>query len=138
MIKKILGFIFRLILIAVIIGVPCTWMIRRSYNNPEVHYYEREEQKGKESLRFPIHSDLNGYVFAGSNFFTSIGKPLKGALLSLVKQLIVLLPLLVIGAYFFGLDGITYSSPITDCVAFVLTTIFLMTEFKKMPKTDLI
>ena len=67
MIKKILGFIFRLILIAVIIGVPCTWMIRRSYNNPEVHYYEREEQKGTESLRFAILSDLNGYVFAGGN-----------------------------------------------------------------------
>ena len=53
MIKKILGFIFRLILIAVIIGVPCAWMIRRFYNNPEVHYYEREEQKGIEKRGLP-------------------------------------------------------------------------------------
>ena len=39
MLRKLIGFVFRLILLALVIGVPCTWMYSRSYKNPEVHYY---------------------------------------------------------------------------------------------------
>ena len=67
MLKKLIGFIFRLILLALVIGVPCTWMLSRSYKNPEVHYYQVTQDRGEESLRFAVLSDLNGYIFAGGN-----------------------------------------------------------------------
>ena len=39
MIKKLIHFIFVLFLLALVVGVPSAWMIRRSYNDPEVHYF---------------------------------------------------------------------------------------------------
>ena len=49
-----------------------------------------------------------------SNFFTSIGKPKKGTFLSLTRQILFLLPLLIILPLFMGIDGIMYSGPIAD------------------------
>ena len=38
MIKKLIHFIFVLLLLALIIGIPGAWMLQRSYSDPEVHY----------------------------------------------------------------------------------------------------
>ncbi|MBQ8052971.1 MAG: hypothetical protein IJ198_04085 [Lachnospiraceae bacterium] len=67
MIRKFFGFIFRLLILALVIGIPASWMIRRSYSNPEVHYFYTKEAEGEESLRFVVISDLFGYVFEGGN-----------------------------------------------------------------------
>lgn len=69
MIRKLFHFIFVLLLLALIIAVPANWMLRRSYNDPEVHYFYTEEkvQNGGESLRFAVLSDLYNYVFEGGN-----------------------------------------------------------------------
>lgn len=78
---------------------------------------------------------LNGIQIAGTTFFPSIGKAAKGAVLSLTKQIIFLLPLLVILPNFFGIDGIIYATPISDFAAFLIAVVFMIQEFKKMPKT---
>ena len=67
MIKKLFHFIFVILLLAVIIGVPGGWMYYRSYNDPEVHYFYTKEGEGEQSLRFVVVSDLYGYVFEGGN-----------------------------------------------------------------------
>lgn len=75
MIRKFFGFVFTLIVLAVIVGIPCRWMYRRSYSNPEVHYYSINEnvtapesdEITHDSLRFAVLSDLCGYVFDGGN-----------------------------------------------------------------------
>ena len=66
--------------------------------------------------------------------FTSIGKAIKGAIVSLTKQLIVLFPLLLTLPKFFGVEGVTYATPLTDLIAFIVAIIFLINEFKHMPK----
>lgn len=43
MIKKLIHFLYVLLILALIIGVPAMWMIRRSYSDPEVHYYYTKE-----------------------------------------------------------------------------------------------
>ena len=68
MIKKFFHFIFVLLILALIIGIPASWMIYRSYNDPEVHYfYTKKAEEGEESLRFAVISDLFGFVFEGGN-----------------------------------------------------------------------
>ena len=75
MIGKLFHFIFVLFILALLIGVPAGWMIARSYSDPEVHYYYAqklpeegtEQEKGEESLRFIVLSDLYNYVFEGGN-----------------------------------------------------------------------
>lgn len=76
---------------------------------------------------------LNGMQIAITTFFPSIGKALKGAFLSLSKQIIFLLPLLIILPHFFGIDGIMYATPISDLIAFFIAVILLFMELKKMP-----
>lgn len=71
-----------------------------------------------------------------SNFFTSIGKAKKGILLSLTRQVIFLLPLLLVLPIFFGLDGAMYAGPIADCVAAVLSGVMVIKEFRAMRKTE--
>lgn len=60
---------------------------------------------------------LNGIQPVTSTFFTAIGKPVKGIFLSLTRQILFLLPLIVIFPLFMGIDGIMYAGPIADLTA---------------------
>lgn len=64
-----------------------------------------------------------------SNFFTSIGKPKCGMFLSLTRQIIFLLPLLLLLPLFFGIDGLMYAAPIADCTAAVVSILMVTAEF---------
>ena len=79
---------------------------------------------------------LNGIQAAITLFLTSIGRAFQGAVLSLVRQIISLLPLLIILPYFMGVDGIMFAFPIADLVAFIVSVIILKKEMKKIPKLD--
>lgn len=71
-----------------------------------------------------------------SNFFTSIGKAKKGILLSLTRQVIFLLPLLLVLPIFFGLDGAMYAGPLADTVAAALSGVMVVKEFRNMRKIE--
>lgn len=79
---------------------------------------------------------LNGVQICTSTFFPSIGKAGKGAILSFSKQIVFLIPLLLILPRFFGFEGIMYAQPITDLLSFLLAVTFMIAEFRKMPKED--
>lgn len=71
-----------------------------------------------------------------SNFFTSIGKAKKGILLSLTRQVIFLLPLLIVLPMFFGIDGVMYAGPIADFVAAALSGVMVLVEFRLMRRQE--
>lgn len=66
-----------------------------------------------------------------SNFFTAIGKPTVGVFLSLTRQIIFLLPLLVVFPLIFGIDGIMYAGPSADFLAAVVTGVMAVRELKR-------
>lgn len=66
-----------------------------------------------------------------SNFFTAIGKPKIGVFLSLTRQILFLLPLVVILPTFLGIDGLLYAGPIADGLAGVICILMMLKEFKK-------
>lgn len=65
-----------------------------------------------------------------SNCFTAIGKPLKGMFLSLTRQIIFLLPLIVCLPLVVGIDGILYAGPIADGMAAVVSFAMIAWELK--------
>ncbi len=65
-----------------------------------------------------------------SNFFTAIGKPKKGIFMSLTRQVIFLIPLILILPMFFGIDGVMFAGPIADTLAFIICFILVKLEFK--------
>ena len=79
---------------------------------------------------------VNGIQICSATFFPAIGKALKGTILSFSKQVVILIPLMILLPYFMGLDGVMYAQPITDAITVVMSLLFLWHEFRKMPKED--
>ncbi len=86
---------------------------------------------------FLLFTWLNCIQPITSTFFTSIGKPIKGIFLSLTRQIIFFLPLLIVLPIFFGIDGILYTGPIADVISAVVCIALAVHEFKSMKKLEL-
>ncbi|MBR5683367.1 MAG: MATE family efflux transporter [Ruminococcus sp.] len=67
-----------------------------------------------------------------STFFTSIGKPIKGIFLSLTRQILFFLPLLIVLPMVFGIDGVTYTGPVADGLAAIVAVVMAVFEFRNM------
>ena len=75
-----------------------------------------------------------GYQMVVSNFFQSIGKAKISIVLSLSRQLLILLPLLLVLPTMFGINGVWVSMPVSDTLsAFMAAWIMIvyMRKFKK-------
>ena len=81
---------------------------------------------------FLLFTFLNCLQPISSNFFTAIGKPKKGIFLSLTRQILFLLPLIVVLPLFIGIDGIMYSGPIADFIAGTVSIVMIYIEFKNI------
>ncbi len=66
-----------------------------------------------------------------TNFFQSIGKAKISIFLSLSRQMLFLLPLLVILPPFWGVDGVWWSLPLSDTIAFLVTLVMMIRYMKK-------
>ena len=73
-----------------------------------------------------------GYQMVITNFFQSIGKAKVSIFLSLSRQLIFLLPPLIVLPQFWGIDGILWSMPLSDLMAAVVTAIIMGTKLKTL------
>lgn len=74
-----------------------------------------------------------GFIqMTSSNFFSAIGKAVKGSVLALTRQVIFFIPSVLILPLFFGLDGILYAGPVSDVSAFLVCVIFVAWELKRM------
>lgn len=72
-----------------------------------------------------------GFQMITIGFFQSIGKAGISIFLSLTRQLLFLVPLLLILPNFFGLEGIWYSVPIADGTAAITAAIVLIYHMRK-------
>lgn len=81
---------------------------------------------------FMFFTFLNGIQPISSFLFTSIGKAKKGVVISLTRQIIFLLPLIIIFPKFIGIDGVMYAGPIADFAAAALSVFLLVREIKNL------
>lgn len=79
-------------------------------------------------IMFPIV----GFQVVTSSFFQSIGKAKISIFLSLTRQVLFLIPALLILPQFFGLNGVWLGSPVADSTASLLTFIVLRWQMKKL------
>ena len=83
------------------------------------------------TLLFP----LNGITIVTSNFFQSIGHSGKAIILSMTRQLIFIVPLLIILPPLLGTKGVWLSMPIADAVSFILALLLLIREMQQLKKS---
>ena len=72
-----------------------------------------------------------GFQMVTSNFFQSIGMAPKAIFLSLTRQMLFLVPFLLVLPNFFGANGVWMSMPLADCAATTLAAILLWKQFRK-------
>ena len=72
-----------------------------------------------------------GFQMVTSNFFQSIGMAKKAIILSLSRQVLILIPCLLILPLFWGADGIWFSMPISDILASLIAGFMLYNQFKQ-------
>jgi len=76
------------------------------------------------------------FQMISSNFFQSIGKPIQGTLLSLSRQILFYIPLLMILPRFFGVTGVYAAMPAADGCAVILSALIMRWEMKRLKALD--
>ncbi|NCB72527.1 MAG: MATE family efflux transporter, partial [Clostridia bacterium] len=77
-----------------------------------------------------IFFPIIGFQMVTSNFFQSIGIPGKAIFMSLSRQVLFLLPALLILPRFFGVNGVWYSLPVADSMASIITAYLLIQQYR--------
>ena len=75
---------------------------------------------------------IAGFQIVTTNFFQSLGEATKSIFMSLSRQVIFLLPFLLILPPLLQLDGVWYAFPVSDFLAALIGLILLIIEMKKI------
>lgn len=73
-----------------------------------------------------------GVQIIGSLYFQAVGRPKISLLLTLSRQVLLLIPTILIMSHLLGLKGILMAVPISDFLAFTITGSFLLVELKRL------
>lgn len=85
---------------------------------------------------FMFMTFINGIQPMSSGFFTSIGEARLGIMVSLTRQVIFLLPLILLFPLFMGIDGVMYAGPIADGAAAFVAIGFALRELRRMRQLE--
>ncbi|MCE5285876.1 MAG: MATE family efflux transporter, partial [Pelosinus sp.] len=77
-----------------------------------------------------------GFQVIGSNYFQATGRAGIAAFTTLSRQIILLIPLLLILPHFFGLEGVWWAMPLSDLGSALITGFFVLREVKKLRYTN--
>lgn len=83
-------------------------------------------------LTWMLALPLIGFQIIGANFFQSIAKPGTAMFLTLTRQVILLIPALIVFPLFWGIDGILYAAPFADTLSALLTGIWFWYGIKNL------
>lgn len=96
-------------------------------------YNEFAQKSFKIFLMFIL---LNSFQMISGIFMQAIGKPMKSAMISLSRQILFLIPAMLLLSQLFGIEGILFAGPTADGLAFVLALILVGLEIKQIKKLE--
>ena len=67
-----------------------------------------------------------------AGYFTSTGRASLGVMISITRQILFLIPLLIILPLKYGIDGVVFAGPIADSAAAALGVVFFIREFRRL------
>ncbi len=85
-----------------------------------------------------------GFQIVGSNYFQATGQPLKSSFLALTRQILFLIPALMIlptalpalFPQYSALDALYFAAPVADFLAIFVTFVFVMVELRRLHKLE--
>jgi Na+-driven multidrug efflux pump len=75
-----------------------------------------------------------GFQIVSANYFQAVGKPKHSMFLSLSRQVIILIPLLLILPSIFKLNGVWMAGPSADFISSIVTAIFIFIEIRHLDR----
>ncbi|ADK80565.1 MATE efflux family protein [Sediminispirochaeta smaragdinae DSM 11293] len=87
--------------------------------------------------KFFLMLPLVGFQVVSSNYFQATGQPQKAMILSMSRQVLFLIPLIVFLPSFLGLNGIWFAPPISDFLAAMVTGFFFLRDLALLKKEPL-
>jgi len=123
--------------VAATLVVLAGFVVTQLFAVPLIRMFNSEDQElvriGAQSLRiFLIMLPIIGFQIVGAGYFQAVGKPMQSGILSLSRQVILLLPALIILPRFFGFKGVLFAGPVSDLGASLLTGIWLFYELRHL------
>ncbi|MBU3154446.1 MATE family efflux transporter [Clostridium estertheticum] len=102
-------------------------------NNPELI------KLGAHGLRIDLMVlPILGFQILGASYFQAINEAKTSMILSVLRQVIVLIPIILILPLFLKLDGLWFSQPCADLIATALTAFFLVRSIKKLRNSSVL
>lgn len=73
-----------------------------------------------------------GFQIVSTSYFQATGQPIKASILSSLRQIVFLIPMILILPLFFELDGILYAGACADFLSALVVLIFVIHEMKSL------
>jgi len=113
------------------------WIVTRLFPEQLVSMFNSEDAEliafGTFAIkRYLMFLPIIGFQIVSSTYFQAVGKPKHALLLGLSRQVLILIPALLILPNFFGLEGILSAGPLSDVIASLITGTFIFIEMKKL------
>ena len=75
---------------------------------------------------------VSGFQLAAGIFFQAVGRPVQASLISLSKQIIFMIPAMIILSNIVGVEGVLWAGPVSDALSFILTVLLLTFSWKSI------
>ncbi|QHQ61092.1 MATE family efflux transporter [Anaerocolumna sedimenticola] len=113
------------------------WVITRVFPEQLVFLFNRKDtdliQFSVLAIKkFMMFLPIVGFQIISSNYFQAVGKPKHSALLGLSRQVLILIPALIILPKFFGMNGVLSAGPLSDIISSLITGTFILIEMKQL------
>ncbi|MDD3570954.1 MAG: MATE family efflux transporter [Lachnospiraceae bacterium] len=74
----------------------------------------------------------SGFIIVTTGYFQATGQPFKASVLSMLRSLLLLVPLIIILPLYFGLDGILYAGPVAEFITLTVVVAFIIKEIRML------
>ncbi len=116
-----------LAIIAATVIVVIGWIVTRMFPEQIVTVFNQEPELiafGKLAMGIWFgFLPVIGFQALGANFFQAVGRPKASMVLTLTRQVILLIPAIIVFSNLWGLKGLLYAAPFADGVSAVITGI---------------
>lgn len=88
---------------------------------------------GTTALRYMVLMlPLIGFQVVGSGLFQALGKAIEALVLSLSRQVLILIPMVIVLPLLFGITGVWLSFPFSDALSFIITLFLVIAQMRKL------
>ena len=124
----------KLSICAATIGLSIGWLVVQLFPEPIVGMFNNDPNLVSITVdgirKYLFMMPLIGVSMIGSNYMQSIGKAKHAMVLSLLRQVILLVPMMLILPTILGLNGVWFAQPIADLISFAITLMLISKEVR--------